>query len=75
MKIESAENIVAIVSLLAKCASHSLQSQTDVHTLKMKIEALMQDDADPFVREVLTALKEGNKDVLTPDVIQALQRY
>jgi hypothetical protein len=40
----------------------------------MKVEAVMQDDADPFVRKVLMALKEG-KAVLAPDVLQALQKY
>ena len=75
MKNESAENIVTIVSLLAKCGVPNLLHPPDRGTLKMKVEALMQDDADPFVREVLTALEEG-KAVLAPDVLQALrQKY
>lgn len=74
MKNESAENIVAIVILLAKCGVPNLLHPSDRHTLKMKVEAVMQDDADPFVRKILTALKEG-KAVLAPDVLQALQKY
>ena len=73
MKIESAENIVAIVNFLAKCASFQ---NPYAHQLADKIRALMQDDADPFVREVLVALKEGGH-VLAQDadVLQALRKY
>jgi hypothetical protein len=71
MNEEASAQVLTILHLLAKGARYDNLSAEQLKVLNENVEALMKQDTDPFVRDVLVRLKDAR--ALNTGLLEKLQ--